>query len=164
LGQVVEISYCGYEPVEGRNLSRLVGWHEWYLNSACFTYECGQISDWISFFHEPWATIIYHDNFTSFASLLKDSLQYDKGMFLLQDRILEVAESCKDDAILSLERRKILGNRGENVPSVTKSSIESHALEYLRKNRSSFNGIFIPPVGGVKFEPNEAGLQHNNHK
>ena len=148
----MEISYCGQFPIEGRNIGRLVGWHESYLNSACFTYECGQISDWIAFFREPWANIIYHDNFTTFAHTLKDTLQFDKGMFLLQDKVLEIAETCKDDAILSLERRKVLGNRGENVPAITKSTIDSHTLEFLRKNRASFNGVFIPPVGGVKIE------------
>lgn len=96
-GQIVEISYIGPDPIEGRNIGRLVGWHESFLNNACFTFECGQISDWIVFFRQPWASLIYHDNFTAFAGGLKDVLQFDKGMFLLNDKLLEVAETCKDD-------------------------------------------------------------------
>jgi len=147
---VCEIAYIGNEIVEGRNIGRLVGWHESYLNNACFTYECGHIFDWIQFFREPWASFLYHDNFTSFAGVLKESLQFDKGMFMLQDKILEVAQTCLDDGILSLERRKIIGSRGENTPDVTKRALEAHTLEFLRKNKQSFPRIFIPAIGGAK--------------
>jgi hypothetical protein len=149
-GLVVEITYIGTEEVEGRNIGRLVGWHESYLNNACFAFETGHISDWMEFFRESWASFLYHDNFTSFAGTLKNSLLLDKGTFLLQDELLEIAETCKDDGILSLERRKIVGNRGENAPETTRAIVESHTLDFLRKNKGSFSKIFIPPVGGLK--------------
>merc|ERR1711871_1657408 len=150
LGLVVEISYIGKEIVEGRNIGRLVGWHESFLSNACFSYESGQISDWIEFFREPWCSFIYHDNFTAFAGGVKEFLQEDKGMFTVQDKLVGLASKCRDDGILSLERRKMLGNRGENVPEIAKKAIESHTLEFLRKNKSSFARIFIPPHGGTK--------------
>jgi len=150
LGLVVEISYFGKEIVEGRNIGRLVGWHESYLNNACFSFESGQISDWIEFFREPWCSFIYHDNFTAFAGGVKEFLQEDKGMFTVQDKLVGLASKCKDDGILSLERRKLLGNRGEKVPEIAKTAIETHTLEFLRKNKSSFARVFIPPHGGTK--------------
>lgn len=101
-------------------------------------------------FREPWASIIYHDNFTNFAGALRDNLLLDKGMFCLLDKVLEVSQTCTDDGILSLERRKIIGNRGEHALDTTKLTIESHTLEFLRKNKQSFSHLFIPPVGGIQ--------------
>ena len=149
-GTVVEINYLGLSCVEGRNIGRLVGWHESFLSNASFAFETGQISDWLEYFREPWASFIYHDNFTSFVDALRQSLLRDKGMFLVQDSIMELAQTCKDDGILSLERRKIVGNRGENIPDTAKRTTEAHTLDFLRKNKSAFTKIFIPPVGGVK--------------
>ena len=145
-GLIVEIAYLGAERLEGRNVGRLVGWHESFLNNACFTYECGQVADWVQFFREPWAALLYHDNFTAFAGSLREALQVDKGMFLINDKILEVAQTCSDDGLLSLERRKIVGNRGENVPEGAKRTIEALLLDFLRRHGSdaSFRQIQVP--------------------
>ena len=85
LGIVVEILYVGQEMVEARNLSRLVGWHEAFLNSAQFAFNSGIVSavgpvqittinlpNLLSVFGKHWNRIHFCSIFwTWFSTLLK---------------------------------------------------------------------------------------------
>jgi hypothetical protein len=139
-----QLIYVGSQPIEERNLCQVVGWHESYLNSAVFGYEQGTIRDWISFLREAWALPLYHDKFAGLARLLRTSLVNDKGVFTLLDKIFEVADHNLDDQFVSLNRKKILGDRGEFLPETTFKSMENYVMEFIKNNKATLTGMHIP--------------------
>jgi len=150
LGMIVEVIYLGIDLIEGRNIGRLVGWHESFLNSASLAFEHGMVSDWIGFFREEWAYLVYHDNFTSLVGSLRDSLQLDKGMFSILDQVFDSARNTPEDGIVVGGRRKLIGDRSESLPEMTKKLIETQTLDFLRKNKAMFPGFYIPSAGGKR--------------
>ena len=94
--------------------------------------------------------MLFHDQFTKVAEMMKTALRTDKDTYLLLDKIIEVSQNTPDDGMFSLERSKIIGNRSENISDTTKKMLDSHMLEFLRKNKSYFTQIFIPAISATK--------------
>ena len=134
--------YVGYDKVEDRNLSCLVGMHESYLNFALHAYENDLIDDWISFFREDWATVLYHDRFAAFLIKVKDQLCLDKGFFTIAEEIHDMASTNNDDMAVSAFRRKLLGERCQNLPELTKKLIENQVNEYVKTNKGMLNRFY----------------------
>ena len=146
VGTIVEIAYIGKDPVEARNIGRLVGWHESFLNGAAFSFEGNMIRDWIEYFNEDWVSIIYHDFFTELIGNIRDGLQIDKGMFSILDKIYESAETSEEDGVVVGGRRKLLGDRGEKLPESTKRLVEGQTIEFIKKHKQFFPQFYLPPV------------------
>ena len=113
-GVVVEVAYLGKSAVGVRNLSKLVGWHESYLNEAIHSFEEGDVSDWIDFFREEWATAIYHDKFGKFVEATRDVLATsDKGTYSLLDSVTDALEASTENDVVIEEWKKAIGPRGQ---------------------------------------------------
>ena len=144
LGIVVEILYVGQEMVEARNLSRLVGWHEAFLNSAQFAFNSGIVSDWVSFFRGSWASANYHDKFAEFAVGLRKTLESDPFLFNILDVVFDTAENSSDDQLVAGRRRELIGDRCELLTENTKHGLENATLEFLKKHKQILNQFFLP--------------------
>lgn len=142
-----KFTYVGKYPIEERNFSCVVGWHESYLNGAVVSFEQGIIEDWTEFLRQDWALVLYFDKFADFAEMIRTSLQTDKGMFSILDRVFEVAETSPDNYLVASGRRKVIGDRCEMVPETTVKSVETYTLDFLRKNRISLIRYFVPQPG-----------------
>ena len=136
-----------------RNIGPLVGWHESYLNSAMYAFECAQVVDWIEFLSGPWAESLRCDRFPILCAIIRKSLFSDKGMIGILDRVMETAEAADDNLVVTNARRTILGDRGSSVEDGTKNVVVSHTIDFLRKNKAMFTNYLIPmPKGKGKKE------------
>ena len=136
--------YMGEDYVENRNLALLPGLHEAYLNSAVFTHGRGYVTDWIEYFRQEWASVIFQDKFPVLVQALRRSLATDKGMLMILNRVFERAENCGDHQDLADTRREILGAHGELAPDSTLRTIETEAIEFLKENRALLPRFHIP--------------------
>ena len=143
LGTVLEVVVLGKGDVEAKNLSRLPGYHESYLNGAVVSYEKGLVDDWVEYLRGDWATVLYHDTFPEFAETLRSSLQTDKYAYSIVELLLETAKTSEDQDVLAA-RRLELGPRADKVPHATYNMIEAATLDYLRKNKVMLQRFFIP--------------------
>lgn len=125
-------------------LSTFVGWHESFLNSAIYAYEVGNVNDWYEFLHMPWSQALCFDKFPALCEVIALSINSDKGMITLLEKVFENADSTDDDDVIAAARRNIIGERGASVPQVTKNIIIQHVVDFLRKNKSSFPLYYIP--------------------
>ena len=144
-GIIVEVLYIGSEEVEYDNLSRLVGLHEATLNAASFGYDEGEITDWIEYFRENWMTAILHDKYAEFAAAVKESLDADKGTFMAIDEVLHAAARNTDDAAVVAVRKNFTGERYEHLHELTKKSIESQTVDFVKQNKQYLNKYYTAP-------------------
>ena len=144
LGMLVEVIYIGEDVIENRNLSLLPGIHESFLNSAVHTHGKGYINDWVEFFRQEWAAVIYQDKFPVLVQALRRSLASDKGMLMILGRVFERAENCTDDQELGDVRREFLGAHGELVPETTLHTVETETIEFLKDNRALLPRFYLP--------------------
>lgn len=140
----MEIICIGRGRVEERNIGRLVGWHESFLNSAITAYDNGRVEDWIDFFRESWVTAVLHDKFSDLAATMRGSLQTDNGAFIIVESVVDSAESTGDDTIVSEARRQLIGEGGSNLPSLTKKTIQDLGMEFLQRNKIELTRFYVP--------------------
>lgn len=129
-----------------KNLCKLVNYHESFLNSAVYSYENGIVSDWITFLREDWAQILFHDKFKDFVNKLKKMIQNDKGVISIVDKVFEIADSSPDDSFVEMSRRKIFGERCENLLESTRKSVESFVIEFIKENKHMLPRYYIPQL------------------
>ena len=122
----------------------LVGWHESYLNSAMYAFECAHVIDWIEFLSGSWAETLRCDKFPALCEVIRQSLHSDKGMIAILDKVMETAEAADDNLVVTNARRTILGDRGCYIDDSTKNIVVSHTIDFLRKNKSLFPNFLIP--------------------
>jgi len=146
LGTVQSFAYFGRGAIEEKNLSQLVNYHESMLNSAMYSYEQGYVTDWIAFFREDWAMILFHDKFGLLVKHLRSSMRNDKGVISMLDKIFEIADGTPDDHQVAIQRRKLFGERGELLSEVTRKSIETQVIEFLRENKNTLPRYYIPQI------------------
>jgi len=146
LGALVEICYVGKHDVEAKNLSKLVGWHESYLNAAVSSYEEGKVEDWIDFFRGEWATALFHDKFAEYAHSARSTLSADKETFTILDKVMDAIDASTDDDKISKVWKESVGARGENLADSTKRIVELNTMEYLRNNKIMLNRFALPPA------------------
>lgn len=144
-GVVCGVVYIGEDEVEMRNLSVIAGYHESVLNCAIYTYEKGLIDDWILFFRQPWAGIIYHDKFPLLVERLRTVLTRDGGMMKVMDQVMGFGEAngveIQEDIIKF--RRELVGPYCEKLSQVTSSAIANETVDFLKKNRSVLSQYYI---------------------
>lgn len=128
-----------------RNIGSLVGWHESFLNSATYSFEMGNVIDWIEFFSADWATALKFDRMPAMCDIIRTSVYSDKGMISILDKVMENAESTEDDDVIAVARRKIIGDRGSNIPDATKVIIVNYILDFMRRNKSMITKYYLPP-------------------
>ena len=146
LGVVAAFIYLGKAEIEERNLSKLVHYHESYLNNAIYSYENGIVTDWISFLREDWASVLFFDKYKKFVTTLRNLIQNDKGVISIIDKIFEISDSSPDDHQIDISRRKILGDRCFDVPETTKKTVEVAVVEFLRENKYSLPKYYVPQM------------------
>ena len=144
LGTVVEVSYLGEDVVENRNFTYLPGMHESYLNSAVHMHTKGYVTDWVEFFRQDWAAVVYQDRFPVLVHALRRSLATDKGMLVMLNRVFERAESCADMSEVAEQRRELMGAHGELAPESTLRTIETETIEFLKENRALLPRFYVP--------------------
>ena len=130
------------------NIGPLVGWHESYLNSAMYAFECAQVVDWVDFLSGPWSEALRFDRFPTMCELIRKSLYSDKGMIAILDKIIETAELADDNLVVANARRNLLGDRGCLIDEGTKNVVVTHTLDFLRKNKIVFSNFYIPMPKG----------------
>lgn len=150
LGTIVEIVFVGRERVEERNLGRLVGWHESYLNSAMVAFENGRVDDWIEFFRDSWITAVLHDKFNDLANSLRCSLQTDNGAFVIVENVIDNAENTSEDSIVAEARRALIGEGGGKLPELTRKIALDLGLEFLQKNKVVLTKFHVPAFDTAK--------------
>eukprot|EP01041_Mallomonas_annulata_P004244 gene4244-8440_t len=155
LGIIVEITCVSTSPIQARNLGCAVGIHESYLNGAVFSYESGITTDWIEFFSRDWMTAVCHDKFSGFIDTLHEHLQHDQGTQFFVASVGEVSETTEEDAVIGGERRRLIGDRGTYIPDATRKDIETHTLEFVRKNKSLLTRFHVPVPKGNNDKANE---------
>lgn len=143
-GVVAEIAYFGKNSVEARNLSKLVGMHESYLNEAVHSFEEGMVYDWIDFFREEWSSAVYHDKFAEFIEVVRTMLASDKGTYTILDRISDALEKTTENEVITEEWKMSIGARGLNLDENTKRIVETQTIEYLRNNKHMLPKFSIP--------------------
>mmetsp|Transcript_25436 Transcript_25436/g.42865 ORF Transcript_25436/g.42865 Transcript_25436/m.42865 type:complete len:1363 (+) Transcript_25436:41-4129(+) len=126
------------------NVGPLVGWHESYLNSAMYAFECAQVVDWIEFLTGSWSETLRCDKFPALCEIIRKSLHSDKGMIAILDKVMEAAEAADDNLVVTNARRSIMGDRGSSIDAGTKNVVVSHTIDFLRKNKSLFPNFLIP--------------------
>jgi len=135
------------------NVAPLVGWHESYLNSATYAFECALIADWIDFLSGDWADVLRFDKYPALCDVIRKSLFSDKGMIAVLDKVMENAESTDDNSVVSQARRMIIGDRGMYIDENTKNMVITYTIDFLRKNKSLFPKLFIPMPKDSKGKP-----------
>lgn len=153
LGKLEEILYIGRVKIEERNISRLVGYHESYMNSATYAYEKGLIKDWIDYFREDWASLLYHDKFLEFIIYQRESLTTDKCSVSTLEQVFQMAEIDTDDQNVSIARKELIGERSELLPIVTRKFLEAQTLEFLRHHKPLLTKFYIPSAKSSKEPP-----------
>jgi len=143
-GTATELTYAGLDTIESRNLSQVTGKHESFLNSALHAHNNKFVEDWIEFFRQPWASVIYQDTFPLLLAALKKNMQSDKGMIMLLSRIFEKAELEQDNVVVGEYRTTLVGAHGEQAPEITKKIVEVETLEFLRENKDFLPKIYLP--------------------
>ncbi|KAJ1459041.1 hypothetical protein M885DRAFT_460321 [Pelagophyceae sp. CCMP2097] len=142
-GILAEVVYLGKEAVEPRNLSRLVGSHEAYLNSAWQSYQRGVVDDWIAFFRGDWCSALTLDRGAQLQETLLALLQGNDGARAIVEQLLADA-TTKDDSTLRDVRAHALGVGGESLPQETKDLLLNAVVGYLRKNRGLLPRYHLP--------------------
>lgn len=143
-GRILSFSYIGKKKIEMKNLRCIVGTHENLLNGAVLAFTKGDVNDWISYFRQDWARILYYDKFVELLRLLQRVVRNDKGLLDVVEKVFEIANSSPDDNRVALARANVLGDHFENVPEITRRTIESCVLEFLRDHKSKLPWYYIP--------------------
>jgi len=146
LGVLVEICYVGKTEAEAKNLSKLLGWHESYLNAAISSYEEGKVEDWIDFLRGDWATALFHDKFAEYALSVRSALSTDKETFTILDKVLDAIDASTDNEKISEVWKEGVGAHGEKLADSTKRIVELNTMEYLRNNKIMLNRFALPPT------------------
>lgn len=144
LGLVTEFVYLGSAPVEVRNLRHIPGKHEAFLNSAVHAYKKGLVADWVSFFRNEWASVLYHDHCHVLLQSLRDCLKSDKGMVMILSRVFERAENTLENQEVDEYRRGFIGPHGEHVPESTMRTIQAETTSFLKENKATLSQYYLP--------------------
>jgi len=138
-----QLSIIGKKAIEESNFKRLPGWHESYLNNALYSFGKGLVTDWVEYFRGAWAQPLYHDKFSALARNLARLISLDKGLLVLLDKVLAVAESSIDDSDVCLNRKMLLGERSELISENTYLVIENLVMEFIRSNKDTLTDIYV---------------------
>jgi hypothetical protein len=127
-----------------KNLQCIVNNHESLLNGAVFAFERGDVSNWLSYFRQDWARILFHDKFGELLRSLRRVIKNDKGLLDIIEKVFEIAYSTPDDHGVAVARANILGDQYDSIPEITKRTIESCVLEFLRDHKSKLPWYYVP--------------------
>ncbi|CAK4084155.1 unnamed protein product [Aphanomyces euteiches] len=147
-GTLARLTYLGSQAVEVTNLQCVVGLHEAYLNCALSSFHQNLISDWITFFRQPWANAVYHDRFQDFRLRLNAALKYDEGIRMLVEQVKRQAADSGDVKEAMALAQTQTGRGGSALVPTTKKMIELNLLDYLSAHRDVLNMYFLPQAQG----------------
>ncbi len=148
--RVVEICFIGKTEVEARNLSKLIGVHESFLNSALNAYEEGKVEDWIEWFRQEWFTALYHDGLGQMNENIRAALGTDKGTYTTLDRVQDAVDASTENEKLHEEWSALIGPRGCKLEGNTKRIVETSTVDYLRSNKVMLNRFALPQAKSKK--------------
>ncbi|CAM9515357.1 unnamed protein product, partial [Choristocarpus tenellus] len=145
LDRVCDIVYCGAQPVEAENLSRIVGIHLGYLQGLENALESGAVEDLVSYFRRDCFSALYHDRFRTLVEDLRAELGGGDEMALeLLSALDQGLSGGQDDEWISITIRKAVGLGGERLHQSTRKVIEAKALDWVRKNRTLLPRLPLP--------------------
>ena len=124
--------------------------NESYLNSAIFAFEAGHVVDWVEFLSREWSIAAFHDKFPVFVNYLREEMKSDQGAQFFVDSVIDVMETTQEFSVIAGERRRMVGDRGAYIPDGTRQAIETHTLEFIKKNRSLLTRFHIPKAAPRK--------------
>lgn len=161
--RMVQFTYVGTRDVPARNLSRLVGFNEAFLNSLRHAHDSGRIDDHVDYFAQPWAKALYCQHFEEFYS---DLHMLVRSSGELQEILasLEAADQAEEEAknggggggsqsgrsaqdkteamVLALHDRVAVG--GTKLSAGFRRQIQRRVIDFLRKNHHLVAGYFVP--------------------
>ncbi|CAM9541824.1 unnamed protein product, partial [Ectocarpus sp. 12 AP-2014] len=144
LDRVCDVIYCGREPVEAKNLSKVVGVQLGYLQAKA-AFERGEISSWIDFFRQGALTPLYHDRFPTLSEDLREAFSDgDEAAANLLSTLNKGIDDGMNDDWLSLSIRKAVGPGACELPPSTRKTAEARALEWVRRNRGLLPHLALP--------------------
>ena len=149
-GRVIEICYIGKSDVEARNLSKLIGVHESFLNSAMHSYEEGKVEDWIEWFRGEWCSALYHDKLSQMNESIREALSTDKGTYTTLDKVQDAIDASTENEKLNEEWNACIGPGGSNLESSTRRIVEHSTVDYLRSNKVMLNRFALPQAKAKK--------------
>jgi len=153
--RLVRLTYVGTREVAERNLSRLVGFHEAFLNSFRHAHEAGRVDDIINFFNEDWARGLYCQHFEEFYSdlhlLARNSGELKEILSSLQEASGAGESKEKDfgagdrteEMVLALHNR--IGVGGTKLTPSFRRNIQQRVIDYIRKNKELLSMYYVPP-------------------
>lgn len=144
--RVAKIMYLGSAEVEERNLRRLVGCHESFLNSLKHAHDVGLCHDFIHYFRQPWADALYSHHFEEFVESMQQLIDGDKEV----DKILKKMHAFKtgkdgqrlDRVMLAIHDAVGLG--GCKLAASTRKSIQQTVLNFVVKHHKLLSMYWIP--------------------
>jgi hypothetical protein len=142
--RLVDFSYFGPTPVEGRNIGCLIGLHASYVNGCASLHQKGGVSDWISFFRSKWAQALYHDRFPQLIEMLRNRLRADDAAKDVLELMKRALEDGKDDQAVAKILTNAIGSEGERVTPGTAKRVEQVGFEWLTSNKTSFPFYKLP--------------------
>jgi hypothetical protein len=143
-GRVVEICFVGKTLIEHKNVSKFVGMHESFLNSALYSYEEGKIDDWIDWFRGEWSTALFHDKLSLMNSNIRSSLSTDKGTYTILDKVTDAIEKSTDNDKVTENWSELIGPHGSKLDTATRRIVETQTIDYLKTNKVMLNRFQLP--------------------
>ncbi|KAI9105411.1 hypothetical protein DFS34DRAFT_574538 [Phlyctochytrium arcticum] len=120
LGYIRSMTYLGDKRLPIENMQSLYGMHEKYLNRLASRFDEGIISDFITFFEEPWALPIFYDQFSAFMASLQQDLLATRKLSDQGDEIGEImatlAEYADNKEEISGTEKRQLYQAFDNAP------------------------------------------------
>jgi hypothetical protein len=150
--RMVRFSYVGTQEIPYRNLSRLVGFNESFLNSLRHSYENGRIDDHIDYLTQDWASALYCQHFEDFYSDLHQLARNSDELKQILTS-LEASEHKEETDAMSIKERaeamtlslhERVGVGGTKLTSSFRQKLQVRVVNFIRKNRHLLPNYYLP--------------------
>ena len=144
--RVSRILYIGTERVEEKNLNRLVGCHEAFLNSLRHAYDDGKVLDMVEYFREPWADALYSHHFQEFVETCQQMVLHDDGVEKVMKIVSDFKKSPngdKIDRLASLLHDSVSVGGSKLAPS-TRRILQEAVVNFVTKHHKLLSMYWVP--------------------
>eukprot|EP00941_MAST-03F_sp_MAST-3F-sp1_P004015 g4015.t1 len=139
--RIAEILCITSMPVETRNLSRLIGLQESFVNSLIFSYENGKVKDFISFFRQPCCSALYHPSFSQFYRNLVDvTMSGESSVEALVDKLRELMKDENENGYEKLN--ELIGVGGSELSPQSYQVAKNALMRFLQENRGTLHSTY----------------------
>eukprot|EP00116_Pleurobrachia_bachei_P005195 sb/3465457/ len=124
---VETITCLSKDPFEVSNITQIYGLHQQFMNSLEDRFDSGLISDFFSYFREPWSLLLYHDRFPELRAEIMELLGQPNQPALVCQMI---------DEDLTVEEKTKIALAEEYAGSLAKTAVENRLFSYLSYNKA----------------------------